>query len=124
MARVNDTAVRAIFERYGYDPDDPARGRDIPDRLLRVLARTRAIDVGEPLEGRSLRDVPPAPRELEALELLACGHSYKEIATIQRVTLGTSQARMRSVRRKLGAHNAAHAVTLAIAQRLIPRETC
>jgi hypothetical protein len=26
-----------IFTRYGYDPDDPVRGLDIPDRLIEDL---------------------------------------------------------------------------------------
>lgn len=115
-----DADLRAIFERYGYDPDDPVRGRDIPDRLLHALAAAPLIPPGMPLGRRVLRDAPLAARELETVELLACGRGYKEIAAIQVVTVETVKKRLKVIYRKLGARNAAHAVAIAIAQRLIP----
>lgn len=51
--------------------------------------------------------------EVRTLELMAEGKEYKEIASAFRVSLETVKTRMRIIRRKLGAKNAAHAVALA-----------
>lgn len=34
---MSDTLVSSIFRRYGYDPEDPVRGRTVPYELLRAI---------------------------------------------------------------------------------------
>ena len=59
------------------------------------------------------------PRELEALRLRSQGHSVKEVAVLMGVSYHTTKERLAIVRRKLGARNTAHAVTIAIGRGLI-----
>jgi DNA-binding NarL/FixJ family response regulator len=121
MARVKDQQLRAILERYGYDPDDPMPRDDegeriIPDKLLFRLARTSLAEAEHLVAKGELSE-----KELEVVALLACGLSRAKIAAKQGVTLETIKTQLRHIYDKLEANNAAHAVTIAIARRLIPR---
>ena len=114
--------VRAIFERFGYDPDDPVRGREVPDRLLRKLASIDAPPDERLLAARELAELPPSAIDLAVLELAACGLTDDEIGPQLRMSISTVKTHLKRAYVKLGARNRAHAVTIAIACGLIPTE--
>lgn len=58
-------------------------------------------------------------REIEILELIAAGAANKEIADRLRITEVTVKAHLRNLYSKIGAHNRAHAVTIALQQKII-----
>ena len=113
-----------IFSRYGYDPDDPVRGRDIPDRLLHALIDTEVTpDGADPRKfggryGWSLTD-----GELDCLELAACGRTSAEIADELRLSIEGVKSWLNSAACKLGVRGRVTTVMTAVARRLIPRET-
>lgn len=53
-------------------------------------------------------------KQIETLELIAHGHSYKEVAAIRWVSPETVKTQMYLIRLRLGAKNTAHAVYLAL----------
>lgn len=57
-------------------------------------------------------------RELEVLNLLALGHSRKQIARCLTVTLNTVNSHLITIFQKLNASNACHAVTIAHQKKL------
>lgn len=58
-------------------------------------------------------------REIEILELIATGAANKEIAERLGITEVTVKAHLRNIYAKIGAQNRAHAVTIALQQKLI-----
>jgi len=110
----------AIFERYGYNPADPARGREAPDRLLRKLASIEAPPDERLLATRALADRPPSSADLAVLELAACGLSDEEIGSRLVMSINSVKTHLKRAYVKLGARNRTHAVTIAIARCLIP----
>jgi DNA-binding NarL/FixJ family response regulator len=58
-------------------------------------------------------------REIEILELIAAGAANKEIAERLGITEVTVKAHLRNIYAKIGAQNRAHAVTIALQQKLI-----
>jgi DNA-binding NarL/FixJ family response regulator len=58
-------------------------------------------------------------REIEILELIAAGAANKEIADRLKITEVTVKAHLRNLYSKIGAHNRAHAVTIALQQKII-----
>lgn len=63
-----------------------------------------------------------SPREAEALELIARGFSYADIARLQLVSVNTVCARIKSIYSKLGVHSKTQAVYEAASSGLLPRE--
>lgn len=59
------------------------------------------------------------PRELEILELVALGHSAKEIALRNDVTHRTVETQLDIMRLKLRARNRTHMVAIAMSSRLL-----
>lgn len=109
---------------FGYDPDDPVRGLEIPDRLLIRLAQT------EIKHGNTYTDTMPkhyadrlgqplTKRQIEVLELIACGYTNKQIAEKMHVSYETIKTNLRKAATKLGAKSRIHAVVLGIATRQI-----
>lgn len=62
---------------------------------------------------------PLSEREIEILELIAGGAANKEIAERLGITEVTVKAHLRNIYAKIGAQNRAHAVTIALRQKLI-----
>jgi DNA-binding NarL/FixJ family response regulator len=62
---------------------------------------------------------PLSEREIEILELIAAGAANKEIAERLGITEVTVKAHLRNIYAKIGAQNRAHAVTIALRQKLI-----
>ena len=58
-------------------------------------------------------------REIEILELIAAGAANKEIADRLKITEVTVKAHLRNLYAKIGAQNRAHAVTIALQQKII-----
>lgn len=63
-----------------------------------------------------------SPRELEALELVARGFSYADIARLQWVSVHTVCSRIKSIYAKLAVHSKTQAVYEATALGWLPRE--
>ena len=61
-----------------------------------------------------------SPRERQALELIARGCSYAEVARVQRVTVNTAHSHIRSLYAKLDAHSKTEAVFEAGVLGLLP----
>ncbi|HEY8943951.1 MAG TPA: response regulator transcription factor [Polyangiaceae bacterium] len=59
-------------------------------------------------------------RELDVLDLLCSGASYREVARALRVAEGTVQTHVKHIYDKLGAANKAEAVRIALDARLVP----
>ena len=62
---------------------------------------------------------PLSEREIEIVELIAAGAANKEIADRLGITEVTVKAHLRNIYAKIGAQNRAHAVTIALRQKLI-----
>jgi DNA-binding NarL/FixJ family response regulator len=58
-------------------------------------------------------------RETEVLQLIASGHSNKEIARCLEISEETAKGHVKSILSKLDAHDRTHAVTLSIARGII-----
>lgn len=58
-------------------------------------------------------------REIEILELISAGAANKEIAERLKITEVTVKAHLRNLYAKIGAQNRAHAVTIALQQKII-----
>lgn len=69
---------------------------------------------------RPMSPVPLSPRERQALELIARGLSYAEVARVQQVRVSTARTQIRNVYAKLGAHSKSEAVFEAAVQGLLP----
>jgi DNA-binding NarL/FixJ family response regulator len=59
------------------------------------------------------------PREVQVLELLCVGVSYREVATRLRIALGTVQSHVKNIYEKLGVGSKAEAVRIALESRLV-----
>jgi DNA-binding NarL/FixJ family response regulator len=59
------------------------------------------------------------PREIQVLEVLSVGGSYREVAAHLQITLGTVQSHVKKVYEKLGATSKAEAVRIALESRLV-----
>jgi DNA-binding NarL/FixJ family response regulator len=97
-------AVRAVFNDGAYFPSEIAKP------LLHRFAQQAGAD-GE----RSVL----TPRELQMLEFLAEGRSSKEIANVLAITEATVKGHLKNLYDKLGAADRAHAVAIALRQRII-----
>jgi DNA-binding NarL/FixJ family response regulator len=87
-----------------------------PDELLarvRSLLRRHSGTNGGDSKAHSLMD-GLTPRERQVLDLLAAGHSQDEIAGELFITPKTVATHIQRVLGKLGVHNRAQAVTLAL----------
>lgn len=97
-------AVRAAHEGQGYLQAEITRP---------VLSRfTRTYD-------STSSDIRLSPRETQALQLIADGLSNKQIASQLEISEATVKTYVTSLFEKLGAVHRAHAVALALRQRLI-----
>jgi DNA-binding NarL/FixJ family response regulator len=97
-------AVRAVFNDGAYFPSE------ITKPLLNRLAQQS-----------NTRDETSVltPRELQMLEFLAEGQSSKEIANFLSITEATVKGHLKNLYDKLGAADRAHAVAIALRQRII-----
>jgi DNA-binding NarL/FixJ family response regulator len=59
-------------------------------------------------------DCPLTRREIEVLQLAAWGNNNQQIAAQLSIAGGTARMHMKQILRKLGAHDRAHAVTIAV----------
>lgn len=97
-------AVRAVFNDGAYFP------AEITKPLLNRLAQqSKTRDETSVL----------TPRELQMLEFLAEGQSSKEIANFLSITEATVKGHLKNLYDKLGAADRAHAVAIALRQRII-----
>ena len=95
-------AVRAVFNNGTYFP------AEITQPLLsRLVQQAKAGD--ETL----------TPRELQVLEFLAEGRSSKQIANSLAISEATVKGHLKNLYDKLGASDRAHAVAIALRQRII-----
>lgn len=76
-------------------------------RVRRLLSRSGAVDPLPP--GRGL-----TPREVEVLDLLAAGHSQREIAEQLVISEKTVATHIQNILPKLGVHSRAQAVAVAL----------
>lgn len=97
-------AVRAVFNDGAYFPSE------ITKPLLNRLAQQSNAD-----DEKSVL----TPRELQMLEFLAEGQSSKEIANFLAITEATVKGHLKNLYDKLGAADRAHAVAIALRQRII-----
>ena len=89
-------------------------------RLFSVYVFDRALALAP--GAASVDDAPPVPaltaRERQCMELVASGLSDAQIAEKLNIAWSTAHYHVERARRKLGAHNRAHAVARAIRNRL------
>lgn len=76
------------------------------------------LDVAEEPTAGSLRG-PLSPREREVLSLIAAGAGIEQIADELVISTATARTHTRNGLRKLGAHNRAHAIALALSEGMI-----
>lgn len=112
---------REIFKRYGYDPDDPARGKEVPLRLINRMGDAPLVEP-EKLE-RQFRPRSEwgtlSATELNTLKLVAKGLTNAEIAQEMGVGRETVKTRLKMIYRVLRVRSRAQAVAEALAQGLI-----
>ena len=97
-------AVRAVFNDGTYFPAEITR-----PLLSRLGQHAQAGDETGVL----------TPRELQVLEFLAEGRSSKEIANFLAISEATVKGHLKNLYDKLGASDRAHAVAIALRQRII-----
>jgi len=83
-----------------------AGGKRIPPEVARELAEHAA-------------DEALSSREIEVLSLISSGNANKEIAAQLSITEETVKGHMKSIFAKLGVHDRAHAVTVAVKRGMI-----
>ena len=107
---VNDTA----------DDDQWAKFTETHQREMILVAHAfnqKALDL-EPNRTPEVAQ-PLSPREIDAMTLLAMGHSRAQIAQTLKISEHTVRVYIESARFKLGAMNTTHAVARAISRGLI-----
>lgn len=97
-------AVRAVFNDGTYFPNELTR-----PLLNRLVQQSKSGDETSVL----------TPRELQMLEFLAEGRSSKEIANFLAIAEATVKGHLKNLYEKLGASDRAHAVAIALRQRII-----
>ena len=80
--------------------------------LIAHAFNRKALEL-EPVRGRDAGP-PLSPREVDALTLLALGHSRAQVAQALSISEHTLRAYIETARRKLGAANTVHAVARAL----------
>ena len=80
--------------------------------LIAHAFNRKALEL-EPVRGRDASP-PLSPREVDALTLLALGHSRAQVAQALSISEHTLRAYIETARRKLGAANTVHAVARAL----------
>jgi len=60
--------------------------------------------------------LPPSPREVEVLKLVASGNSNKQIASLFRISEHTVKNHLTSIMHKLNANDRTHAVVISLRQ--------
>jgi DNA-binding CsgD family transcriptional regulator len=124
-----DEMARARLNRRGIDPDRSLRqflgeliaaepDSDRVDHLIREGCRTPLPLL--PDEECAPADVTPA--EVRVLTAIARGHTAKEVAHRIGISPHTAREHVKSLRRKLGAKTAAHAVAIALVEGVIGPE--
>ena len=124
-----DKALNAGAEGYLSKDSDPAelslaieavhRGDPFisPKVSAALLARARRGEAGT---SKSLSRIDSlTPREREVFQLLAIGHSNKEVARDLGMSLGTAKKHRENLQRKLDCHSAAELARLAIREGLL-----
>jgi DNA-binding CsgD family transcriptional regulator len=115
--------ARALLQDalFGYRDLRMPRHEEMTARLLRGL--------GVPTSRKSFRSAQKAgpdqltSREVEVLELLAAGHTSKEIATRLYLSVGTVQRHVANLYTKIGARNRAEATAYALRRRATAQAT-
>lgn len=82
-----------------------------------LVARTRGAADGEPAPRGRLDSL--TPREREVFQLLALGHTNKEVARDLGMSLGTAKKHRENLQRKLDCHSAAELARFAIREGLL-----
>lgn len=113
-------AIRAGARGYLLKGDPGAEMATAIDEVLRgnypispSLARALFRLAGAPAAAPDTSAFELTQRELETLQLIARGHSYKEVAREMNVALSTVQSNIRNLYRKLEVHSHGQAVTKA-----------
>lgn len=100
---LKDASVQSIAEAI----DDVMQGNfPISPALARYLFRL----AGSPMRAAQHGLVDLTPKELETLQLISKGHSYKETAKLMGVAHSTVQSHIRSLYAKLDAHSQVQAL--------------
>ncbi len=82
-----------------------------------IVSQVRGSSAGEPAPASKLASL--TPREREVFQLLAIGHSNKEVARDLGLSLGTAKKHRENLQRKLDCHSAAELARLAIREGLV-----
>jgi DNA-binding NarL/FixJ family response regulator len=113
-------AIRAGARGYLLKGDPGAEMASSIDEVLRgnypispALARTLFRLAGAPADGSAGSGFDLTPRELETLQLIARGKTYKEVARAMDVSLSTVQSNVRNLYHKLEVHSQGQAVAKA-----------
>ena len=116
---------REIFERFGYDPDDPVPRDDeghriIPDRLVDALTEAPALEPDAlPYFARHATQPDLTPAVLEVLRFASQGLDWRGIARVTRKSPNTVVGQLKDARLRLKARNTTHACCEAIRRGLI-----
>jgi DNA-binding NarL/FixJ family response regulator len=91
--------------RLGGSPMSSLIARKLLSRVQRAMETVGVVDPPSLNEGRRL-----SPREIQALDLMARGYTYGEIATLLGVSVNTVQTHTKRIYTKLSVHNRCEAV--------------
>jgi DNA-binding NarL/FixJ family response regulator len=101
--------------REGGSPLSPAVARSLLNRLqIKQSEVTEAVDT---VAGIRRRDI--TQREINILQTIARGHSYKETSKICGITIGTVHSHLKNIYRKLLVHSKTQAIHEARERKLI-----
>ncbi len=90
-------------------------GRDLI--LIAHYTNRKALEFAKDRQPDTVRAL--SPREIDAMTLLALGHSRAQVAHSLSISEHTLRAYIESARSKLGAHNTTHAIATALSRGLI-----
>ena len=82
-----------------------------------LVSQVRGDSSGAPAPASRIASL--TPREREVFQLLALGHSNKEVATALEMSLGTAKKHRENLQRKLDCHSSAELARLAIREGLV-----
>ncbi len=106
-------SMKALLEEYRSAPSEPAadqtRRGDYLETIMAAFARTPKLLL-HPAPGVKTTTVSPvselfSDRETQVLGLLVAGKTLKEIAATLMISINTTKTHVKSIYRKLGAHN-------------------
>jgi DNA-binding NarL/FixJ family response regulator len=121
-ASPDDIAATILELKAGASPISPMVARRVQAKLAAMKEQAPLQRTSNPAPAASPHDSPAlSPREQKALELIARGFSYMDIARLEGISVNTVQSHIKNLYRKLSVNSRSEAVFEATRMGLLGR---